>query len=163
MFLPVSPYPRGILTKYATAFPTVFLMLFWRAADEIEISVHLIAVFLQAAPVTFIFGAVHAVEKILHRHIQGMRQVKQPTGGNAVRAVFIFLHLLKYQPQFGRQYLLAHAKHQPPQSEAGANIGIKRAFPLTWHKHPRSSCSFGLPRLSHAHGARNQFFGGAGG
>ncbi|GAN82776.1 hypothetical protein GHA01_01210 [Novacetimonas hansenii] len=54
----------------------------------------------------------HTVKEKRNRHIQNPRQVIQARRTNTIGATFIFLHLLKCQPQRRSQTLLRHAKQR---------------------------------------------------
>ena len=60
-----------------------------------------------------------------HRcHTQNFGNLGKPAGGHAVRALFVFLNLLKGQSQISPKFFLAHAKQDAPHADAAAYVDV---------------------------------------
>ena len=57
---------------------------------------------------------------------QQARKLLQPARADAIGAFLIFLNLLKSNAKRVRELFLAHADHQPPHSQAGADMNVDR-------------------------------------
>ena len=82
-----------------------------------------------------------AVEQILGRNVQDLADLEQTPGADPVRALLVFLHLLKSQTEGGRQPLLAHFEHQAPAADASADMVIDKTggFGIAGHSDPYHS------------------------
>ena len=91
--------------------------------------------FAHAADTTAVTAHIRrAFEEKCHRNLQDLRNLLQAAGANAVGALFVFLHLLKRQPERVAQFLLAHAEHHPSHAHAAADVLVDRIRRLLRHK-----------------------------
>jgi hypothetical protein len=65
-----------------------------------------------------------ALIEILNRHIEGFRKFEQTAGADAVGAAFIFLDLLKTNPDGFCQLLLGQTQKPAPAPQTFSNVKI---------------------------------------
>ena len=71
--------------------------------------------------------ARRAFEEERHRDLQDVGDVLQPARADAVRAILVFLDLLKRQPKCVAEIRLAHCQHHPAHAHPAAD-GAARGF-----------------------------------
>ena len=72
----------------------------------------------------------------------------ETAGPDPVRALFVFLHLLKRQPQSVPERALAHTEHEPPHADPAANMYVSGITLPQYHCDLfLSSLPLALPRL----------------
>ena len=74
-----------------------------------------------------------AFEKESDRHLKNKGDVLQAARANAVRAFFVFLHLLECKTQRIGKLFLAHFEHQPTHSHPAAHMSVDRVRGLLGH------------------------------
>ena len=67
---------------------------------------------------------VHSVEEVVHPHTEFCGESPQPTGGDAILPNFVFVHLLRRDPNRLSQLLLSDAQDDPPLAQPGSNVAI---------------------------------------
>ena len=60
------------------------------------------------------------------RHLQRVGHRLQPAGADAVRALLVFLDLLKRDAELVAELLLAQAEHLPAHAHPAADIDVRR-------------------------------------
>ena len=71
-----------------------------------------------------------AFEEERHRDLQDVRDVLQPARANAVRALLVFLDLLKRQPKCVAEIRLAHCQHHPAHAHPVADVLVDGIWSL---------------------------------
>src|SRR6516164_10670755 len=71
-----------------------------------------------------------AFEEERHRDLQGARDLLQPARANAVRALLVFLDLLKRQPKCVAEIRLAHCQHHPAHAHPAADVLVDGIWSL---------------------------------
>ena len=74
-----------------------------------------------------------AVEEERHRHLQDVRDLLQAARADPVRALLVFLHLLKGQAERVAELLLTHAEHHPTHTHPRAHVLVRRIGRLLRH------------------------------
>ena len=64
------------------------------------------------------------IEKVLHRHVERQRKLIKRAGRYAIGGPFVFLQLLKRNPDRLRKLCLRQARFQPPQALPRTNVAI---------------------------------------
>jgi len=77
-------------------------------------------------------------EQELHRHLQNCRNALQAAGADAVRAFFIFLHLLERHAERVAEIRLGHIKHQAAHANALPHVFVSRMYSILRHSSPVS-------------------------
>jgi hypothetical protein len=60
----------------------------------------------------------------------------QAASADAVRALFIFLHLLECQTERIAEIGLGHAEHQAAHAHSFSDVGVSRVYSVLWHRVP---------------------------
>jgi hypothetical protein len=71
--------------------------------------------------------------------------VLKAAGADAVGSPFVFLDLLKCQPEGVREFRLAHFEHAPPHSQAAADMLVDRIWSV--HRHRSASHCISVGRV----------------
>ena len=66
----------------------------------------------------------HSVEKVVHSYAELSGESPEPSNGDAVLAGFIFVHLLRCEPNQIAQILLGHPQQDPPLAQPGPDMAI---------------------------------------
>lgn len=66
------------------------------------------------------------LEKEIDRNTKNLRNLKQTASADTISAFFVFLDLLKCQPQFFAQFFLADAEHYATQAHTIADMNVYR-------------------------------------
>jgi hypothetical protein len=74
-----------------------------------------------------------AFEEGLHRHLQYLGNLLQAPRANAVRAFFIFLHLLEGQAECFGESGLGHAKLCATRAQLGSHMLVSWMCDMSWH------------------------------
>src|ERR1041385_7369406 len=64
------------------------------------------------------------------RDLKNVRNLLQPTGTDPVRALFVFLNLLKSQAERIAELLLAHSQHHPAHADPASDMLVGRVWRL---------------------------------
>ena len=77
-----------------------------------------------------------AFEEKRNRHLKDLGEVLKAAGADAVGTLLVFLKLLERQAEGIRDIGLAHVEHEPPHSQAAADMLVGGIDSVFWHSPP---------------------------